>query len=231
MKTLEPNGKRSKAVIAMIWIIMVLDIVCLVSNYFQLDLLLDIENGILVDEQTAKNNDFRQWAITVVYIIAFIISAAAFIRWFKRAYSNLTLKMPNQLDYSVNSTVYCWFIPIVNFYLPYVIMKSMYTNTDKYLIYKGNENYTERLETNYLGWWWFLWIISRLTFKISNRGEFLSNALDATVIDMLSNGFSIILAIITIIVIKDYADTEKLLLEMEEDVVPKNPTDQQQAIL
>lgn len=217
MKTLEPNNSRSKAVISMIWIILILDIVSLLSNYLQLLLLSDMSNGATVEEQTLQNNDFRQWVISIIYIIAFIISAAAFIRWFKRAYSNLALKMPNQLDYSVSSTVYCWFIPFVNFYLPYVIMKSMYTNTDKYLIYKGNENYTEQLKTNYLGWWWFLWIMSRLTFKITNKTSIFTNILDSTVIDMLSNGFSIILAIITIIVIKDYANAEKILFDVEEE--------------
>lgn len=217
MKTLEPNNSRSKAVISMIWIILILDIVSLLSNYLQFLLLSDMSNGATVEEQTLQNNDFRQWVISIIYIIAFIISAAAFIRWFKRAYSNLALKMPNQLDYSVSSTVYCWFIPFVNFYLPYVIMKSMYTNTDKYLIYKGNENYTEQLKTNYLGWWWFLWIMSRLTFKITNKTSIFTNILDSTVIDMLSNGFSIILAIITIIVIKDYANAEKILFDVEEE--------------
>lgn len=234
METLKSNSERSKAAITMIWIVLAIGVVSLASNYLTLSLFWNINSGATIDDHAASSNDTRQLVIYTAYIIAFIISAITFIYWFYRAYSNLRVKMPNQLDYSAKSAVYCWFIPFVNFYLPYVIMKSLYTNTHKYLLYKGDDRYTEKLSTGYLGWWWFLWVAGRLLFKAVNQTKIVSNIADKIVIDMLSDGFGIILAIITIIVIKDYANAEKLLFEMnetEDELPPQYQETPQQPIL
>ncbi|MDR1975764.1 MAG: DUF4328 domain-containing protein [Campylobacteraceae bacterium] len=65
----------------------------------------------------------------VVFIIIYLI---IFLVWFYRAYANLheVNAMPK---YSKSWAVWSWIIPIVNFYLPFQILKEMYAKTAQLL--------------------------------------------------------------------------------------------------
>jgi hypothetical protein len=123
--------------------------------------------------------------------------------WFKRAYFNLHQKVKN-LSYSVDWAVGSWFVPILNFFRPYQIMKELYQETKKLLLNKGLIT-EDSLSTKYIGLWWTLWIIggiiARLAFKFT-----INNILLIT-----DNIIGIFLALITIKVIKDYSKVEPLL--------------------
>lgn len=76
----------------MIWIVLAMDIVALVSGYFQYDLLNEVDSGHSISMDTATANDTREQMIGIVYFILFVISAVTFIQWFRRAYYNLHIK-------------------------------------------------------------------------------------------------------------------------------------------
>ena len=86
MENLKPNGQRAKYVITLIWIVLALEIVSLISGYFQYDLLQTAANGGEISAETATANDTREQIIGIVYLIAYIISAVTFIQWFRRAF-------------------------------------------------------------------------------------------------------------------------------------------------
>ena len=136
MENLKPNGQRAKNAITLIWIVLVLEIVLLISGYFQYDLLQTAANGSEISIETATANDTREQIIGIIFLIAYIISAVTFIQWFRRAYYNLHLKV-NHLSRTEGWAAGSWFVPIVSLYRPYHIMKELYQETRELLVKKG----------------------------------------------------------------------------------------------
>ena len=219
MEDLKPNEQRAKNAITLIWIVLALEIASLISGYFQYDLLQTAANGGVISTETATANDTREQLIGIIYLIASIISGVTFIQWFRRAYYNLHQRV-NHLSQTEGWAAGSWFVPIVSWYRPYQIMKELYQETKELLIKKGlsvNENFT----TDTLGWWWTLWIINNVIgqfiFRFSLKAESIDELTSSTITSMISNVVGILLALITVKVIKDYANVETLLVEIKDE--------------
>ena len=117
MENLKPNGQRAKTAITMIWVVLILEIISLISGYLQYDLLQILANGGDVSMEAADSNDLREQAISIVYLITFVISGVTFIQWFRRAYFNLHSKV-NHLSHTEGWAAGSWFVPIINLYRP-----------------------------------------------------------------------------------------------------------------
>ncbi|MDQ3073123.1 MAG: DUF4328 domain-containing protein [Bacteroidota bacterium] len=227
MKYLRPNAQRAKNAITLIWILMVLDIISLISGYFQHDLLHTAANGGEISMETANANDIRERVIGIVYAVIYIITAVTFIQWFRRAYFNLHQKV-SHLRHNEGWAAGSWFVPIINLYRPYQIMRELYEETEEFLTEK-RISFNPNFNTNYLGWWWTLWIISgiagHVVLKLSLRAESIDELIIATDSSMISNIISIPLALIAVKVIKDYSNVEPLLNEIKDE---EESTDAQQ---
>lgn len=225
MKELKPNDQRAKSAIALIWIVLVLEIVNLISSYMQYDLLQTIVNGGFVSEEVAEANDMRESVLGLIYFVVHIISAIVFIMWFRRAYFNLHQKV-NTLAYSEGWAAGGWFVPIISLYRPYQIMKEIYIETKKLFIKNG---ISERVEysTSNLGWWWTLWIISafvgQFVFRFALKSaDTIDNLMIITVSQMALSVLGVPLALITSKIIKDYSKVEPLLAEISNDELEIN---------
>jgi hypothetical protein len=219
MENLRSNGQRAKNAITLIWIVLALEIISLISGYFQYDLLQTVANGGEISTETATANDTREQMIGIIYLIAYVISGITFIQWFRRAYFNLHLRV-NHLSQTEGWAAGSWFVPIVSLFRPYQIMKELYQETKELLVKKGlsiNENFA----TASLGWWWTLWIINsvigQFVFRYSMKAESIDELTISTVASMIGNIVGIPLSIITVKVIKDYANVEPLLFEIKDE--------------
>jgi len=128
MQDLKPNEQRSQNAILLIWIALAMNCISLVSSYFQYDLLQTAANGGEISAEAVTSNDNREQAIGIIQIIVFVVSAITFIQWFRRAYFNLHLRV-NRLSQTEGWAAGCWFVPIVNLFRPYQIMKEMFQAT------------------------------------------------------------------------------------------------------
>lgn len=117
---LRPNQSRAKNAVLFLKIMLAIEIVSLISDYLQYDLL----NNTDITEELAAANDSRQQIIGLLYLGVFIPTAATFIMWFRRAYHNLG-QLEENVAYLQNDTGVAWFIPILNLYKPYRIMKDL----------------------------------------------------------------------------------------------------------
>lgn len=220
MVNLRPNEQRARNAILLIWIVLAVEIVNLISSYMQYDLLQTVANGGFISDEAADANDTREQICGIVYLIAYLISAITFIMWFRRAYYNLHQKV-RPLAHSESWAVGGWFVPIVNLYLPYQIMKEMYVKTKELFTKKGLSDQVD-YSTGYLGWWWTLWLINSfvgnfiLRFALKHT-ETVDDYILLTIAQMISGTIGVVLAIITIIVIKDYSDVEPLLAQIDDD--------------
>ncbi len=189
MTKLEPNKQRAENAIVLIWIVLVLEIIWL-----------------MVSPKTVETSDAITETIFLIVLIAEIISAVTFIVWFRRAYSNLHQEV-RCLSYTKNWAIYCWFIPILNLYRPYQIMKELYCETEKLLIEKGILSNECPLQLYSLYWWWALSIIGGIIRSIGSE----------KIITICTLFFGIPYALITIKVIKDYSKLESLLIATDEE--------------
>ena len=197
---LKPNDQQAKVLLISLKIILVINFIFLIFNtlqYIYSSVGNEISTNMIIVENIIKPK------IIQIYLITYIVSIITFLMWFKRAYFNLHQKVKN-LSYSVGWAVGSWFVPILNFFRPYQIMKELYQETKKLLLNKGLIT-EDSLSTKYIGLWWTLWIIggiiARLAFKFT-----INNILLIT-----DNIIGIFLALITIKVIKDYSKVEPLL--------------------
>jgi hypothetical protein len=226
MELQKPNEGRAKLAITMIWIALAFDIMSLVSDGFQFDLLQRMASGVDFTTEEAENNDTRQQLLAGVNLIVIIISGVTFIQWFRRAYFNLHTKVKD-LRYTEGWAAGSWFVPFTNLIRPKQIMNELYERSDA-LLTQRSANYTQKISTSLLGWWWGLWIISGILNQISLRiglnADTADELINSTVLGLIATAAGLPLAFVTVKVIKDYAAVEPLLFELKDEPLPGTST-------
>lgn len=89
MNTIRPNEQRANIAILLIWIVLAMELISLISNYFQFNMLQSVQDGNTLPMDEANANDTRVQLLSVLYLVVYIISGITFIMWFRRAYFNL----------------------------------------------------------------------------------------------------------------------------------------------
>jgi hypothetical protein len=221
---MKPNEKRAKTAIVLVSLVLFLEIIMLISDYFEYRLLESLQNGFFVSDQEAESNDLRQSILGILYLIVFIISGITFIMWFRRAYYNLHLKVSN-LSYTEGWAAGSWFVPIANLFRPYQIMKELNKETEN-LLSQHNEDHQNITSTRLIGLWWALWILtgilSQIVLRLFLDAETIDDFVANSITNMSLSVLSIPLALITIRIIKDYSTLEQKLIEIHEENAQTN---------
>ncbi len=215
------NAQRAKMAIYLLWIVLGLEIVMLLSSYLQYDILLLLLDGEDVSDEALDANDTREGLIGLLYTAVFIVSAVMFIRWFRRAYFNLHTKLDG-LSCTEGWAAGAWFVPIINLFRPYVIMKELYEQTHNLLVMGEVEEYKTPPNFSVIGIWWGMWVVSSVLGNIVARRTWSAETLDqimvSTQLSMLSGIIGIPLALLAIKVVKDYAVMENFLFKLEDSI-------------
>ncbi len=97
-------------------------------------------------------------------------------------------------------------------------MKEMWEEATRILKAKS-ENYMVNNSTSLIGFWWGLWILSNYIGKYVSKSIFKADTVDAitqsTIGAMVESMMDIPLAIITVMMIKQYADKEAELCKLD----------------
>ena len=214
-EAIRPKTKRAQWAQYLIWAILGFSLLSLLSSYLQYDLLLKIQEGFYVSEHELTNNDLREGIIGITTVVLYITSVVLFIRWFRRAYYNLNSRTDTKYDegWAAGS----WFVPIINLFRPYQIMKEIDDESCN-LIEKHSQKPISK-STALIGFWWAMWIIGgvlgRYIFKSSLNAETLQELMSSTQADMLGVVFDVPLSLLAIFTIKAISKKEELLLQLE----------------
>jgi hypothetical protein len=157
LKRLNSNQQRSGAAIIVLRVAIAMEILMLFFCVFKLKYVLSI-----IDEQDFSPEKFLIFTIidavvSLTYLIVFIACIVRFIRWFRRAYNNLHL-IYSDLKYSEGWAAASWFVPVLFFYRPYIIMKELFYKTREFLE-NNNMQISQKSERIELNIWWFLWVL------------------------------------------------------------------------
>lgn len=218
MEQIKPNEKRAKAAIVLICVVLVMEVVSLISGYFQYDLLQTAAKVGEISPEVAEANDLRESFIGLLYTIAFVVSVVTFLRWFVRAYHNLQV-LANNLVYNEKQALWAWFIPIVSLFRPYQITKELYAETKKLLAKNGSKIPEKVSADNYLSLWWGLWIVNNIlgqfVLRFSMKAKSMDELISLSLAGIAANIIGIPLCLVAAKIIKEYSVMGALLEKMK----------------
>lgn len=210
------NSHRAGLTIKVFWVIVVLAIIALIFDFIQLDLLQKLQNAEDVSDTRIDLNDISQRTIGIVTLIITIASIVLFLNWYRRAYENLQ-RLNIRTNHTGTHAVWSFFIPILNLFRPYSIVREILIETRKKLVILPTEHLSSP-KTAIIGFWWAAFLISgfvgRIAFKVSLRAEDTIEGLTTTTyIFMVSEITDIIAAALAIVMIKQISKDETALYQ------------------
>lgn len=208
MYLLPNNSQRAKHALIALYAVLGVLLVFMISSVFQLFLLKRIEVGNYT-EQELESNDQRHVIIAYVYIAVIIICAVFFIYWFRRAYNNLSLSLRANTLYSDGWAAGCWFVPFINLYRPYEIMKEIWVKTQESI-----PNLLNIKSSAIIGFWWVCWLVSNILANISTRfypKETITDYINSSYLQLVSDVIELVALVLVISIVKQVSKMETAL--------------------
>ncbi|MDR0824507.1 MAG: DUF4328 domain-containing protein [Prevotella sp.] len=181
------------------------------------------KTGNFVMENYHKSVYYLTRFTTYLFLVAFISSIVTFIRWLRRAYYNLDV-LTKECVYDDSWVAKVWFIPFLNLYRPYGLMKELYEKTDEYLFEQymlsdTDEVYFERLKAGILKWWWTVNILYVSVFTLELiTPSMLFGLMGIGIFGLLKVGLLVLSGVLLISIIKSYQKAEKLIYAINQSV-------------
>lgn len=158
-----------------------------------------------------KADVILQLVSSILYGIAFLVTAIAFLKWIYRANKNCHGFGAQGMKFTPGWSIGYYFIPILSLYKPYQAMKEIWkvsTNPANWQYEKGSA---------LLRWWWALWLISDFLWYylsgMSMRVKTINYLQIYTAISILSRVFEISLDIVAISLITTIHNKQEKLVK------------------
>ncbi|MEM9987842.1 MAG: DUF4328 domain-containing protein [Bacteroidota bacterium] len=168
---LQPNAARARQ--AWLFILAVLIITALEIPATLLEM--SVIRNYLANPDGYQEGDFDlsdalQGLLGLGHVALYLAAAVFFVRWMARAHANYELASQNASLYTSSAVKWAFFIPILNLFRPYQILKEMRDDLQK-IVGGARNNYPNWR----LGTWWGFWIvaqiISQVVFRLSLNYE------------------------------------------------------------
>jgi hypothetical protein len=213
METIKNNSHRAEQVILILKIIIIFDILMILFDGMELNLLFRLKNGLVQNVNALKQNNFRQWMISIFYTTVSLSSGIAFLMWFYRVYENIE-QSGIRTDRSKIWAIWGFIIPVVNFYMPYLIMKEINVKMSERIF--STTGKIRDPQTRWITLWWILWLCSIGTslfyFILLMKERNIYSGIRVSALSIFFDLIDIPAALITIIVIQKTRATERLFL-------------------
>lgn len=98
-------------------------------------------------------NDTSETLLQVLQITSLMLSVIYFFKWIYIANFDIREFGVKGLDHTPNRSIWCYFIPILNFVLPYKNMKQIWKAS------KNPGNWKKEVVPSQITWWWVLLLI------------------------------------------------------------------------
>jgi hypothetical protein len=197
----------------------------------------------------AEAEGFDGWynALTLIGLAVLITTAVLFLVWTYRAYRNLLAFGASELTTSPGWAVGSWFVPILNLFRPYQVMKEIWRGSDPATGPTDRRARSDMPVHWALGWWWTFWIVAswfgnaagrlaftasdatfvdarRLSRSLSFRAEAESMILDlqaAAYVDLIATLSSIVAAALAIVIVLAIADRQRDKVSVIQRSIPR----------
>lgn len=166
--------------------------------------------------------------VALVGVLVFVATAVFFLAWIKRSYQNLSAFNVQSLRSSPGWAVGYWFIPLLCFYYPLMIVNELYHGSDPD-VRRDETRFSDTSTPMLHGFWWGLWvtasIVSNITLRISLRTSDPSMVEFADMIDMILLPFWMVCGWLAYEIVKNITNRQETVgLALTETQPPKPPT-------
>jgi hypothetical protein len=200
---LKYNGQRAQWIIYSFYAMLATISLSVLANF--------LEYNLLVSSYTEGQweiNSFRQSLVGFLQLGVYIATIVLFIQWFRRAYYNLH-QVGADPQFEEGWAAGAWFIPILNLFRPYHIMREIWYKTQQYA------QIDPRAQAAPVGWWWGLFLCSNFLDNITSRVYLYAftpeELAEAALYDIGSSLFKIPAILAAIYLIKEVSSFEEAL--------------------
>jgi hypothetical protein len=199
---------------------MLLAVVSIASDFMQMNMLSAVAAGQKISSTEANSNDSRQALVSMVQMLAFIVTAIGFLMWIHRAHRNLPALGAKNLEFTPGWAVGGFFVPFLNLVRPYKVTVEIWKASSPEFGVSDDISWEYAASSPLLGFWWGLWIVSnilgRLVTRLSVGAKSADDFLSLTWLSITSDTVSIIAAGLAIAVVwgidKRQEEKHRLLL-------------------
>jgi hypothetical protein len=220
--SIEPfSSARSRAnwVVGLLTAWILVNLLSLLSGYWQLGLLHRIEAGDELTQEEVSANDLREAAVSWVAVAVYLATVVAFLMWLHRARKNLEPLGALGAQYSSGWAIGAWFLPILNLFRPYQIAQEIYRGSG---LNHTSSAWHAGPGSALIGWWWTAWIISgiidNVSFSLSRKTQEVPALISATSSAMVASVAGIVAALLCIGVV------QQITARQEETVAMPDPS-------
>jgi hypothetical protein len=172
-----PLAGRGRLVVGLLAAGILVDLVAVGSDALELAPLERIASGELVTDAEADANDLRQAVIGIVQGVVFVLTAAFFIAWFHRAYSNLPALGATSLRFGRGWAVGAWFVPILSLWRPKQIANDIWRASNPVLPRDAADAWHDPVPPLF-AFWWGAFVIGQSLYSGATRLSFRADDLD-----------------------------------------------------
>lgn len=210
MENIQPNQQRAKHITLAFYLGIAVTILAVYSGILEHDLLLQIQSGSYVTIEEAEANDLRQSIMGIVQLIVSITIIVLFLKWFRRAYSNLE-RSHIHIEHNENQAIWGFAIPFINLVRPYQIMVEIWEKMQRRIAEINQSFQVNDNKALIISWWAFFiisGIIGQLVFRLAFKDESLQGLITSNEIMIASDTFDILAMLATVIMIKKVSKVE-----------------------
>lgn len=203
-------------------------IICFLSTLYQFDVVNRYTNGKAEPEDITSAETIGG-IITLGYLAIGFVGFVFFLLWFRRAYFNLNQISPDYASYGEGWAVGGWFVPFLNFFYPYKIMREIKAGSESAL----RDRQIEKGSNFMVAAWWTCYLTSIAVGQISTWVRFravdFEDVKRSLAIGLLSQLINIVCLGLAAALIKNISTTEEQLhqLNIPEDSIFYIPAEQE----
>jgi hypothetical protein len=198
----EPLSGRAmwaqRALIALI----VLNAFSVVSGYFEYSLY----GHDVITQNELDMNDIRQGIVGLLDFTAFVVAVVMFIRWFKRAYANLSALGATNVRFARGWAIWSWFVPFMSLFRPKQIANDIWRGSDPSAPAEQRVEWDERSVPALFQWWWGVYLvwsfIENIAFRVYWHANDVSAQQAAAGASMFADSVGIVGAILALQVVR-----------------------------
>ena len=163
--TYQPLRRPARRARLALWVAMVIAIASALAN------LGDSWLAGLVEGRAPEPGPVSGFAlgVGVVQALWFLVSAALFLAWFRRAYTNLAPLGARRLRYGRWWTIGAWVLPVFSLFRPKQLLNDIWRASDPDLPPDMGDRWRHRPVSPLLGWWWMTFLASILVRSITTE--------------------------------------------------------------
>ena len=153
------NSQRIRYAILLQWIVVGASLLALAARVAEYRMLKKIAAGVRVPQKEIEASDWWQQAIGGVQLVLILMAFIALVLWAHRAYANLhRLNQTPRPRHSEGAAGWGWFVPIMNLWYPYQVLKDLWMLTQRYA--QPDEAPRYERDNSLIGGWWALRIFT-----------------------------------------------------------------------